>query len=102
MLFRSLASGAGSTADSAAASAGAACSATATNAEKAEAFIRWIEKLKADMQVPEFIDPIRSEDESQIIAWAMKEANPLYPTPVTWNESEFKKALRVIQGFETV
>ena len=95
-----MASGAGSTADSAPASAGAACPATATDAEKAEAFITWIEKLKADMQVPQFIDPIRPEDESQIIAWAMKEANPLYPTPVTWNEPEFKRALDVIQGGE--
>ena len=30
----------------------------------------------------------------------MKEANPLYPTPITWRQAEFKKALRVVQGIE--
>ena len=70
------------------------------DAEKAEAFIRRIEQLKADMRIPQFIDPIRPQDEPQIIAWAMKEANPLYPTPVTWGRAEFKKALNVFQGFQ--
>ncbi len=101
-----LASAAGSPDSFAPASGGAApaacCSAAASDAEKAEAFIAWIEKLKADMQIPEFVDPIRPDDEPQIIAWATKEANPLYPTPVTWNEAEFKRALRVIQGLEEI
>ncbi len=70
------------------------------DAEKAEAFIRRIEQLKADMQIPQYIDPIRPQDEPQIIAWAMKEANPLYPTPVTWGRAEFKKALDVFQGIQ--
>ena len=70
------------------------------DAAKADAFLCWIEQLKEAMQIPRFLDPIRPEDEAQIIAWAMKEANPLYPTPVTWNEPEFKKALKVFQGIE--
>ena len=72
----------------------------ADDAEKANRFLAWIEQLKADMQIPRYIDPIRPQDEAQIIAWAMKEANPLYPTPITWRQAEFKKALRVVQGIE--
>ena len=52
------------------------------------------------MQIPRYIDPIRPQDEAQIIAWARKEANPLYPTPIVWGQAEFKNALRVVQGIE--
>ena len=72
----------------------------ADDAEKANRFLAWIEQLKADMQIPRYIDPIRPQDEAQIIAWARKEANPLYPTPITWGQAEFKNALRVVQGIE--
>ena len=58
---------------------------------KAEAFIRWIEEMKQKMGIPEYPDMIREEDVGQIVAWAEKEGNPLYPTPVTWNKKDFKK-----------
>ena len=72
----------------------------ADDAEKANRFLAWIEQLKADMQIPRYIDPIRPQDDAQIIAWARKEANPLYPTPIVWGQAEFKNALRVVQGIE--
>ena len=35
----------------------------ADDAEKANRFLAWIERLKADMQIPRYIDPIRPQDE---------------------------------------
>lgn len=61
-----------------------------TNAAKAEAFIRWIEDMKEKMEIPEYPDMIREEDIDQIVQWAEKEANPLYPVPVIWSRKEFK------------
>ena len=60
------------------------------NAEKAEKFISWIEETKRKTGIPEKLSMIRDEDIGQIITWAMKEANPLYPTPVLWRYDEFK------------
>ena len=42
-------------------------------------------------RLAEKADTIREEDVDQIVAWAEKEGNPLYPTPVTWNKKDFKK-----------
>ena len=62
----------------------------ADDAEKAEKFIKWIEDLKHMMNIPVGIDVIQDKDVNQIIKWAMKEANPLYPTPVTWKKKDFQ------------
>ena len=61
--------------------------------EKAEAFIRWIEDMKEEMQIPEYPDMIKEEDVDQIVEWAEKEGNPLYPVPVIWSRKEFKEFL---------
>lgn len=61
------------------------------DAEKAEKFISWIEEMKKKMDIPEKLDMIKDDDVDQIIRWAMKEANPLYPTPVLWGYDELKK-----------
>ena len=68
------------------------------DAEKAEAFITWMEDLKKKMDIPETLDVVKLEDYDQIIAWAQKEANPLYPTPVYWEKEDFIKALNTISG----
>ena len=60
-------------------------------AAKAEAFIRWIEDLKEQMNIPERLDMVREEDVDQIVEWAEKEGNPLYPVPVIWSRKEFKE-----------
>ena len=54
----------------------------ANDAEKAEKFISWIEEMNEKMDIPKGLDVINDEDVPQIIAWAMKEGNPLYPVPV--------------------
>ena len=69
-----------------------ACGITGKNdAEKADKFISWIEDLKRKMDIPEKLDMIRDEDVDQIIKWAMKEANPLYPTPVLWRYDDLRE-----------
>ncbi len=40
---------------------------------------------------------IREEGIPQMIAWAKKEANPLYPVPVVWGDEDFKKLIRSLQ-----
>nr|MCR5073789.1 alcohol dehydrogenase [Clostridiales bacterium] len=69
-----------------------------TDAEKAAKFIGWIEEMKKKMEIPEKVDCIRDEDIDQIIAWAMKEANPLYPTPVYWEKPDFEKLISAIRA----
>ncbi len=60
------------------------------DAEKAEKFISWIEEMKHKMDIPEKLDMIKDEDTDQIIKWAMKETNPLYPVPVIWEYDDLK------------
>lgn len=68
-----------------------------TDAEKAEKFISWMEELKAKMDIPVGLDVIQDKDIPQIIAWASKEANPLYPVPVIWDENDFEDLLETIR-----
>lgn len=67
------------------------------NKEKAEAFISWIEDMKNKMNIPKGIDCIKDEDIDQIIDWAIKEANPLYPVPVIWDTNDFKKLINELR-----
>ena len=66
-------------------------------AEKANAFIAWIEETNAKMGLPDGFDVIRDEDIPQMIAWAGKEANPLYPVPVIWVEKDFRRLIKAIR-----
>ena len=70
----------------------------ANDAEKAEKFISWIEEMKAKMDIPAGLDVIKDEDVPQIIEWAMKEANPLYPVPVVWDKAGFEKCINTIRN----
>ena len=67
-------------------------------AEKAEGFLRWIEESKEKMGIPEKVDVIKDEDVEQIITWAMKEANPLYPVPVVWDRDDFRRFIASIRA----
>lgn len=67
---------------------------------KAEAFITWIEELKEKMNIPEYPDMIREEDIDQIVEWAEKEGNPLYPVPVVWSRKELKEFIRTLRPEE--
>jgi hypothetical protein len=66
-------------------------------AEKAVNFIAWIEDMNRKMGIPEKLDMIKDEDVEQIITWAMKEANPLYPTPVLWGREDFRKFINSVR-----
>lgn len=66
-------------------------------AEKANAFICWIEETNKKMGLPDSFDVIREEDIDQMIAWASKEANPLYPVPVVWSKKDFRRFIQSIR-----
>ena len=69
----------------------------ANDAEKANAFLAWIEQTNAAMGLPSGFDRIRDEDIDQMIAWARKEANPLYPVPVIWGYEDFRKLIETVR-----
>ena len=66
-------------------------------AEKANAFIAWIEETNKKMGLPDGFDVIQDKDIPQMIAWARKEANPLYPVPVVWGEQDFHRLIQTIR-----
>ena len=49
--------------------------------------------MKKDMDIPVGLDMIKDEDVDQIITWAMKEANPLYPVPEIWGRKKFREVI---------
>lgn len=63
----------------------------ASDKEKAEKFIAWIDEMNEKMGLPKGIEQIKSEDVPQMVTWADKEANPLYPVPVVWGKEELTK-----------
>ncbi len=67
------------------------------NREKALKFIDWMDELKKEMNLPAGLDMIKDEDIPQIIAWAEKEANPLYPVPVIWQKKDFEKLIHTLR-----
>ncbi len=69
-----------------------------TEAEKANHFIQWIEETNERMGLPNSFDCVKDEDIPQMIAWAKKEANPLYPVPVVWGEEDFRKLIQTIRA----
>ena len=68
-----------------------------SNEEKAEAFISWIEEMKEKMDIPVGFPDIKEEDIPQMIKWADKEANPLYPVPVIWENEDFEKLIATLR-----
>ena len=69
----------------------------ANEAEKANAFIRWIEETNAKMGLPDGFDVVQDKDIDQMITWAKKEANPLYPVPVVWARKDFRRLIESIR-----
>ena len=67
------------------------------NETKAKAFIGWIEDINRKMSIPGNIDVIKDEDVPQIIEWALKEGNPLYPVPVVWEKRDFENIIRTVR-----
>lgn len=68
-----------------------------TNEEKANAFIAEVEAMNDRMGIPRSFDYIRDEDIEQMITWAMKEANPVYPVPQVYTREHFRKVISEIR-----
>ena len=66
-------------------------------AEKANNFIRWIEETNEKMGLPSKFDVVQDKDIDQMITWAKKEANPLYPVPVIWARKDFRRLIESIR-----
>ncbi len=65
----------------------------ATEAAQAERFLIWIEETNQKMGLPDHFTEIQEADYPQIIAWARREAHPLYPVPVIWRDADFRRLL---------
>ena len=61
--------------------------------EKARAFIEAMHRMNSNMNIPSQLDVIKDADIPQMVEWAMKEANPIYPVPVIWDEEQFTKTI---------
>lgn len=57
-------------------------------------FIEAIKKLNHELGIPDYIDGIVENDIPLLAKYADKEANPLYPVPVLWNQSELAEIYR--------
>ena len=60
----------------------------------AKAFIKQIRVFNKQMDLPDHIEGIREEDLAMMAQWAVKEANPLYPVPVIYDEAHFIRILK--------
>jgi alcohol dehydrogenase class IV len=69
-----------------------------TAQEKARALIAYIRNLNAKMNIPDKITGIKDEDVPKMIAFALAEANPLYPVPVIFSKDDFKKIFKTIKA----
>ena len=49
------------------------------------------------MGLPDSFDMIQDQDIDQMITWARKEANPLYPVPVVWSREDFRRFIESIR-----
>ena len=61
--------------------------------ETAKAFIAMIKTMNADMRIPEKLGMIQSNDNSEIIRRALKEANPTYPVPTIWEKGDLQEVI---------
>jgi alcohol dehydrogenase class IV len=65
-----------------------------SSADKAGAFIQAIYAMNARMGIPRTFDFINDADIDRMVAWALKEANPLYPVPVVYDAARFRKVIK--------
>lgn len=59
----------------------------------ARAFIAKIRAMNARMGIPDHFDCIRSEDIPLMASWACREANPVYPVPVIYDQARFARVI---------
>ena len=61
-------------------------------------FIAAIRAMNARMGIPGHLDVIREDDIPQMVAWALREANPTYPVPVLYDEAHCAEVIRRVRG----
>ena len=66
--------------------------------EKANAFIKEIERMNKAMNIPEKFDFIKEEDIPLLVKRALKEGNPGYPVPKIMNAKECEKVIRSLMA----
>lgn len=59
----------------------------------ARAFIAEIRAMNARMGIPDHFDCIRNEDIPLMASWACREANPVYPVPVIYDQARFARVI---------
>ena len=69
-----------------------------TDEEKAKGFLDRIKQTNKALGIPESFDCIRTQDIPQMVAWARKEAHPLYPVPVIWSKAQFSQFIDSIRS----
>jgi alcohol dehydrogenase class IV len=68
-----------------------------SDAEKARIFIDAIYGLNKRMGIPAGFDFIKDEDIPQMIKWASKESNPIYPVPVIFSKERFRGVIEKVR-----
>lgn len=65
--------------------------------EKAKNFIAEIYAMNERMSIPTGFEQIKDDDIPTIVARAMKEAHPLYPVPVIWDDKKLASVVKRLQ-----
>ena len=66
------------------------------DSDAAELFIKKIENMNENMNIPTKFDCINKDDIPSMALLADKEANPLYPVPVLWDAKELEKVYTLV------
>lgn len=69
-----------------------------TEEELAKGFITEIKAMNERMAIPTSFEQIKEEDIPTIVERAMKEAHPLYPTPVIFDADRLAQIVRKLKG----
>ncbi len=64
---------------------------TMSDEDTAKLFIKMIKELNARLGIPEKMEGIKLSDVDEMVAFADKEANPLYPVPVLWGKDRLRE-----------
>ena len=74
------------------------CDESDSDEAAAKKFIQAIRNLNKYMNIPERFEAIQEADIPQMVRYAEKEANPLYPVPVLMDRAELEYFYRAVMG----
>lgn len=66
--------------------------------DSAQAFVAEIRAMNSRMGIPTTLDGLQEADFDQLCFYAEQEANPLYPVPVIYGRSDFRRILKRLKG----